>query len=38
MSERNGYEPGVPCWVDTRQHDPREAVDFSARLFPAATP
>jgi hypothetical protein len=22
MSERDGYEPGVPCWVDTRQPDP----------------
>ena len=26
MSERDGYEPGVPCWVDTRQPDPRAAV------------
>ena len=33
MSERNGYEPGVPCWVDTRQPDPRAAVDFYTRLF-----
>jgi uncharacterized protein len=33
MSERNGYEPGVPCWVDTRQPDPRAAADFYTRLF-----
>jgi uncharacterized protein len=33
MSERNGYEPGVPCWVDTRQPDPRAAADFYGRLF-----
>jgi len=33
MSERNGYEPGVPCWVDTRQPDPRAAVDFYTQLF-----
>jgi hypothetical protein len=33
MSERNGYEPGVPCWVDARQPDPRAAVDFYTRLF-----
>ena len=23
MSERDRYEPGVPCWVDTLQDDPR---------------
>ena len=33
MSERDGYEPGVPCWVDTRQPDPQAAVDFYTRLF-----
>ena len=33
MSERDGYEPGVPCWVDTRQPDPRAATDFYTRLF-----
>ena len=33
MSERNGYEPGVPCWVDARQPDPRAAADFYTRLF-----
>jgi hypothetical protein len=21
MSERDGYKPGVPCWVDTWQPD-----------------
>ena len=33
MSERDGYEPGVPCWVDTRPPDPRAAVEFYTRLF-----
>jgi uncharacterized protein len=33
MSERDGYEHGVPCWVDTRQPDPRAATDFYTRLF-----
>lgn len=33
MSERDGYEAGVPCWVDTRQPDPRAAADFYQRLF-----
>ncbi len=33
MSERDGYEHGVPCWVDTRQPDPRAAADFYTRLF-----
>ncbi len=33
MSERDGFEPGVPCWVDTRQPDPQAAVDFYTRLF-----
>ena len=27
MSERSGYEPGVPCWVDTWQSD----ADTAAR-------
>lgn len=27
MSERDGYEPGVPCWVETRQPDPHIWVD-----------
>ena len=33
MSERNGYIPGVPCWVDTNQPDPVAAVPFYAGLF-----
>ena len=26
MPERDGYIPGVPCWVDTSQPDPDAAV------------
>jgi uncharacterized protein len=33
MPERNGYIPGVPCWVDTSQPDPEAAVDFYGGLF-----
>jgi uncharacterized protein len=33
MPERNGYIPGVPCWVDTSQPDPEAAVDFYSGLF-----
>jgi hypothetical protein len=33
MSERDGYEPGVPCWVDTLQPDPGAAVAFYGELF-----
>jgi uncharacterized protein len=33
MSERDGYQPGVPCWVDTWQADADAAVNFYARLF-----
>jgi uncharacterized protein len=33
MPERDGYIPGVPCWVDTSQPDPEGAVDFYAGLF-----
>jgi uncharacterized protein len=33
MSERDRYEPGVPCWVDTGQADPRAAAGFYADLF-----
>ena len=33
MSERNGYPPGVPCWVDTQQPDPRAAMRFYEGLF-----
>jgi uncharacterized protein len=33
MSERDGYIPGVPCWVDTNQPAPEEAAAFYSRLF-----
>jgi len=33
MIERDGYIPGVPCWVDTSQPDPESAVDFYSGLF-----
>ena len=33
MLERDGYLPGVPCWVDTTQPDPEAAVAFYAALF-----
>ena len=31
--ERDGYPPGVPCWVDTSQPDPEAAVRFYQGLF-----
>jgi len=33
MSERDGYIPGVPCWVDTDQPDPEAALPFYRGLF-----
>jgi predicted enzyme related to lactoylglutathione lyase len=33
MSERDRYEHGVPCWVETLQPDPAAAIDFYGRLF-----
>jgi predicted enzyme related to lactoylglutathione lyase len=33
MSERDGYIPGVPCWVDTNQNDPAKAAEFYGALF-----
>jgi uncharacterized protein len=33
MLERDGYPPGVPCWVDTAQPDPEAAVEFYSGLF-----
>jgi predicted enzyme related to lactoylglutathione lyase len=33
MPERDGYIPGVPCWVDTSQPEPRAAVEFYRGLF-----
>jgi len=28
MPERDGYIPGVPCWIDTSQPDPEAGVAF----------
>src|SRR3954465_13337187 len=33
MSERDGYEHGVPCWVASVQLDPASAVRFYGELF-----
>src|SRR5215216_6285541 len=33
MPERDGYIPGVPCWVDASERDPEAAVDFYSGLF-----
>jgi predicted enzyme related to lactoylglutathione lyase len=33
MPERDGYIPGVPCWVDTSQPDPAASLDFYRGLF-----
>ena len=33
MPERDGYIPGVPCWVDASLPDPDAALDFYAGLF-----
>jgi uncharacterized protein len=33
MPERDGYIPGVPCWVDTSQPRPEDAVAFYGGLF-----
>jgi predicted enzyme related to lactoylglutathione lyase len=33
MAERDGYIPGVPCWVDTNQPDAEAAVAFYRGLF-----
>jgi len=33
MPERDGYIPGVPCWIDTSQPDPDAAVRFYGGLF-----
>lgn len=33
MFERDGYPPGVPCWVDTLQPDPEAALAFYGGLF-----
>src|SRR3954449_13172397 len=31
--ERDGYIPGVPCWIDTSQPDPEAAVEFYRGVF-----
>ena len=33
MPQRDGYIPGVPCWIDTSQPDPEAAVAFYHTLF-----
>jgi uncharacterized protein len=33
MPERDGYIPGVPCWVDSSHPDPEAAVAFYNDLF-----
>jgi len=33
MSERKGYQHGVPCWVDTWQPDADAAMRFYTQLF-----
>jgi predicted enzyme related to lactoylglutathione lyase len=33
MAERDGYIPGVPCWVDASEPDPEAAVAFYHGLF-----
>jgi uncharacterized protein len=33
VSERDGYQPGVPCWVETWHDDPDAAVRFYTGVF-----
>jgi predicted enzyme related to lactoylglutathione lyase len=33
MPHRDGYIPGVPCWVDASEPDPEAALDFYGGLF-----
>jgi uncharacterized protein len=33
VPERDGYIPGVPCWVDVSAPDPEAAADFYGGLF-----
>ena len=33
MSERDGYQAGVPCWVAGVYPDPEKAVTFYTELF-----
>ncbi len=32
-NEKKTYPPGVPCWVETLQPDPRAALEFYGALF-----
>jgi hypothetical protein len=31
MSDRDGFQPGVPCWVACVQADPEKGVSFYER-------
>jgi hypothetical protein len=33
MAERDGYVPGVPCWIDSSQPDPEASLAFYRGLF-----
>ncbi len=33
MPEREGYIPGVPCWIDTNRPDPEASLPFYTGLF-----
>jgi len=33
MSERDGFQPGVPCWVETWQDDADAAANYYGRIF-----
>jgi hypothetical protein len=33
MSERDGFQPGVPCWIETWQDDGEAAADYYGRIF-----
>ena len=33
MVDRDGYLPGVPCWVDVSSPDPEAAAEFYGGLF-----
>lgn len=33
MLDREGYPPGVPCWIDINQPDPAAATEFYGSLF-----
>ncbi len=37
MSERDGYDSGIPCWIDHSSKDPESAVRFYGELFGWAT-